>query len=78
VIALEDQLERMRERMRSLEQRARALEQEMADEVDRVRREFRAEIVPYQSPGEALVPASQVKGFKVKIRRDGDGASPGS
>jgi MerR family transcriptional regulator/heat shock protein HspR len=70
VIALEDQLEKMRERMRSLESRARALEQEMAEEVERVRRSFRAEIVPYQAPGEALLPASEVKPFKVPIRRD--------
>jgi MerR family transcriptional regulator/heat shock protein HspR len=75
VIALEDQLEKMRERMRSLESRARALEQEMAEEVERVRRSFRAEIVPYQAPGEALLPASEVKPFKVPISRDHDRGS---
>src|ERR671929_374463 len=57
VFELEEQLERMRRRMRSLEKQAEKLEVEMAEELDRVRRSFKAELVPYQPPGQALVPS---------------------
>src|SRR6478672_5628565 len=44
VFELEGQLERMTRRMEALERRAEQLEAEMAAEVERVRRELRAEI----------------------------------
>src|SRR5213082_2006059 len=56
VFELEGQIERMAERMEALEARARQIEEEMTAEVERVRREFRAEIVPYRPPEEALIP----------------------
>src|ERR687885_1498437 len=59
VFELEEELDRMRKRMRSLEKQAEKLEQEMAEELDRVRRSFKAELVPYQAPGQALVPAGK-------------------
>src|ERR671929_677635 len=59
VFELEEELERMRRRMRSLEKQAEKLEQEMADELDRVRRSFKYELVPYQPPGQALVPSGK-------------------
>jgi MerR family transcriptional regulator/heat shock protein HspR len=54
VFELEDELEKMRARMDRLQQKATELEVEMAKEIDRVRREFRAEIVRYEPPGSAL------------------------
>jgi MerR family transcriptional regulator/heat shock protein HspR len=52
VFELEEQLEKMRGRMERLQQRAAELEQEMADEIERVKKQFRAEIVKYEPPGE--------------------------
>jgi MerR family transcriptional regulator/heat shock protein HspR len=67
VFELEEEIERMRRRMRSLEKQAEKLEQEMAAELDRVRRSFKAELVPYQAPGQALVPAGLRKGDGIRI-----------
>ena len=67
VFELEEELDRMRRRMRSLEKQAEKLEQEMAAELDRVRRSFKAELVPYQAPGQALVPAGKRKGDGIRI-----------
>src|SRR5215212_8817684 len=64
VFELEEELGRMRRRMQQLEKQAEKLEQEMAAELDRVRRSFKYELVPYQPPGQALVPAG-------KKRKDG-------
>src|SRR3982751_5213569 len=67
VFELEEELDRMRKRMRSLEKQAQKLEQEMADELERVRRSFKAELVPYQPPGQALVPSGKRKGDGIRI-----------
>src|SRR4051794_5004419 len=67
VFELEEELDRMRKRMRSLEKQAEKLEQEMAAEIDRVRRSFKAELVRYQPPGQALVPAGKRKGDGIRI-----------
>jgi MerR family transcriptional regulator/heat shock protein HspR len=71
VFELEEELDRMRRRMRSLEKQAERLEQEMVAELDRVRRSFKAELVPYQPPGTALIPASgrRADGIRIPIRR---------
>jgi MerR family transcriptional regulator/heat shock protein HspR len=59
VFELEDELDRLRRRLRSLEKQAERLEREMVSELERVRRSFKRELVPYQPPGQALVPAAQ-------------------
>src|SRR3954449_328872 len=46
VFELEQEIERMRRRMRSLEKQAETLEGEMAAELDKLRRSFKAELVP--------------------------------
>ena len=56
VFELEDQLERMSGACEALEERAEALQAEMATELEEVRRSFRAELVRYEAPGTALVP----------------------
>ena len=71
VFELESQIERMTARMEALERRAEEIEAEMAAEVERVRREFRAEIVPYQPPEESLIPVADLKRLRIPVRRRG-------
>jgi len=77
VFELERELERMENRMEHLRRQADRAERELRDEIERVRRSFKAELVPYEPPGSALIPA---RGERVRIpiarrRRDG-GSSP--
>jgi MerR family transcriptional regulator/heat shock protein HspR len=67
VFELEGEIDRMRRRMRSLEKQAEKLEQAMADELDKVRRSFKFELVPYEKPGSALVPARALRADGVRI-----------
>ena len=64
VFELETEIDRMRRRMRNLERQADRDQEELAEELERVRRSFRAELVPYEPPGQALVP----KGDAVRVR----------
>ena len=59
VFELEQEMGRMERRMHALEREARQLEQQMADELDKVRRSFKRELVPYEPPGQALVPTGR-------------------
>jgi MerR family transcriptional regulator/heat shock protein HspR len=79
VFELEEQLERMERRVRSLEREAERVRDEMAEEIERVRRSFRAEIVRYVPPGQALVPARQPQagGVRIPVSRRRDGQSSG-
>src|SRR5213595_2269774 len=54
VFELEEELEKMRARMARLQSKTDELEQEMADELERVKKSFRAELVPYEPPGTVL------------------------
>jgi MerR family transcriptional regulator/heat shock protein HspR len=54
VFELEEELERMRARMARLQSKTEELEVEMAEELERVKKSFRAEIVRYEPPGTAL------------------------
>ena len=54
VFELEEELEKMRARMARLQTKTDELEQEMADELERVKKSFRAEIVKYEPPGSLL------------------------
>jgi MerR family transcriptional regulator/heat shock protein HspR len=69
VFELEGQIMRMTQRMEALERRAEQIEAEMAAEVERVRREFRAEIVPYRPPQESLIPARDLARTRIRVRR---------
>ena len=68
VFELEDQIDRMSRRMEQLERRALRIQQEMEQELENVRRSFRAEIVRWEPPGAALVPVRRVQR---RDRRDG-------
>jgi MerR family transcriptional regulator/heat shock protein HspR len=70
VFELEEQMERMRDRMTRLERQAERMEQDMREEIERVRKSFRAELVPYRPPGSELIPAAQGgRGVKIRIAR---------
>lgn len=56
VFALEAELGRLRDRMTRVERAAEAMRLELEGEIERVRRSFRAELVRYEPPGQALVP----------------------
>jgi MerR family transcriptional regulator, heat shock protein HspR len=74
VFELEEEMTRMRRRMRALERQADRIQSELQSELKRVRRSFRAELVPYEPPGSALVPASGLrdgKTVRVRIERPG-------
>ena len=67
VFELEQEIDRMRERMRRIERQAERMQREMHEEIERVRKSFRAELVPYQPPGSALIPARDARGPRVRI-----------
>jgi|SRR5437588_2147212 len=69
VFELEGQIDHMTTRMEALESRAQQIEDEMAAEIERVRRSFRAEIVPYRPPGEALIPAKDLRSLRIPVQR---------
>jgi MerR family transcriptional regulator, heat shock protein HspR len=67
VFELEHEMERMRSRMRTLERQAERLERELVEGIERVRRSYRRELVPYEPPGQALVPKGDA--VRVPVRR---------
>jgi MerR family transcriptional regulator, heat shock protein HspR len=68
VFELEGELEQMRRRMDRLERRAEQMRKEFDDEVARVRRSFRFELVPYEPPEQALMPRRD-DSVRIKVRR---------
>jgi len=60
VLALEEELEAARERVETLEKRAHEAQAEMEAELERVRKSFRAELVPVKHTG-ALIPIKHLK-----------------
>jgi MerR family transcriptional regulator, heat shock protein HspR len=67
VFELEAELERMRSRMEGVRREAERMERDLRDEIERVRRSFKAELVPYQPPGSALIPARAARAATVRI-----------
>ena len=65
VFELEEEMERMRRRMRSLERQAAKVQQELSAEIDRVRRSMKHELVLYEPPSQSLIGP----GVRVPIRR---------
>jgi MerR family transcriptional regulator/heat shock protein HspR len=83
VLALEEQLERATRRLEALERRSREMREEMEAEIDRVRRSFKAELVPYRASTD-LVRARDASPARHRIavehvqrRRDGGSATAG-
>jgi MerR family transcriptional regulator/heat shock protein HspR len=73
VLRLERSLDRMQRELRRMRERADRIEEQMAEEVERVRKSFRAEIVPYGAyEPRDIVPADQARPIKIPVRRPGD------
>src|ERR687898_2176059 len=70
VFELEEEIERMRRRMRNLERHAQRVQEELHKELERVRRSFKHELVPYEPPSQALMPRSPGgRGVRIPVRR---------
>ena len=67
VLELEQQLESMERKVKALEKRAGELKTEV-ERLEQLRRELRAEIVPYAKGG-AIVRNSDVKRFSLQVQR---------
>jgi MerR family transcriptional regulator/heat shock protein HspR len=68
VFELEEELGRARRRLRNLERQAQRVQQELEEEIERVRRSFKRELVVYEPPEQALLPAKRDGGRGVRIR----------
>jgi MerR family transcriptional regulator/heat shock protein HspR len=70
VLELEEQIERMRSEIGSMRKRAAELERQMLDEVERVRKSFRAELVPYGAyEPEQIAPARPASPVTIPVER---------
>ena len=67
VFELEEEIDRIRRRMHSLERQAERVREELQQEVERVRRSVKRELVVYEPPERALSPSEP--GVRVRIRR---------
>jgi MerR family transcriptional regulator/heat shock protein HspR len=80
VLTLEAQLERAREQLGRMRARAAEIERTMLEEIERVKRSARAEIVPYGAyDARDIVPSEDAKAVKIPVkRRRGGSESDGS
>jgi MerR family transcriptional regulator/heat shock protein HspR len=70
VLQLEMQLERARAEVGRMRQRATELERRMLDEIERVKRSFRAEIVPYGAyDAPKIVPGGEGAPVRIPVER---------
>jgi MerR family transcriptional regulator/heat shock protein HspR len=69
VFELEAELAQMRRRMDRLERRAQQMRAQFEEEVARVRRSFRRDLVPYEPPERALIPRPSRDGVRIEVRR---------
>jgi len=67
VFELEGEVERMRRRVRALERQAERMQRELREEIDRVRRSVKRELVLYEPPSHALMPKG--RGVRIPIQR---------
>jgi MerR family transcriptional regulator/heat shock protein HspR len=73
VLALEEELERATRRLEALERRSAQMREEMAAELESVRRSLKAEIVPYKTSTD-LIRAEEVRPPRrrsIRVERDG-------
>jgi MerR family transcriptional regulator/heat shock protein HspR len=68
VFALEEEIDRMRRRMRNLERQAERVQHDLQAELERVRRSFKNELVLYEPPSQALAPPTKPDEPAVRIR----------
>jgi MerR family transcriptional regulator/heat shock protein HspR len=67
VFELEEEMNRMRRRMRALERQATKVQEELRAEIDRVRRSVKRELVLYEPPSASLLPSDTA--VRIPIRR---------
>jgi MerR family transcriptional regulator/heat shock protein HspR len=67
VLALEEMMHAMQQRMERLARRAEQIEREMLARVDEVHRSYRRELVPWQPPGAAL--GLGERPFQIRVER---------
>jgi MerR family transcriptional regulator, heat shock protein HspR len=67
VFELEGEIDRMRRRVRALERQAERVQQELREEIERVRRSVKRELVVYEPPSQALMPKGP--GVRIPIQR---------
>jgi MerR family transcriptional regulator, heat shock protein HspR len=71
VFELEEEIDRMRRRMRNIERQAERVQAELAAEIERVRRSFKRELVLYEPPRRDLMPSDSTRPVRVPIERPG-------
>jgi MerR family transcriptional regulator/heat shock protein HspR len=72
VFELEQEIQRMRRRMRNLERAAARAQRELEEELERVRRSFKRELVLYEPPSKALMPSGGTdRAVRIPIERPG-------
>src|SRR5215213_7075323 len=70
VFELEDEIERLRRRMRNLERQAERVRDELGRELERVRRSLKHELVLYEPPSQALTPRkARERSVRIPVRR---------
>jgi MerR family transcriptional regulator, heat shock protein HspR len=69
VFELEQELERMRRRVQRMEREAEEAREALEREIERVKRSFKRELVPYQPPGADLIPARELRGVRIPVSR---------
>ncbi len=70
VFELEEEIERIRRRMRNIERQALRVRDELNQELERVRRSLKHELVLYQPPSQALTPRKAgERGTRIPVRR---------
>ena len=72
VLELEEQLERASRRLEALERRSAEMRAEMEAEIERVRKSFKAELVPYKGATTDLIRADDVRPRRRSIRVERD------
>src|SRR6476660_3657921 len=68
VLDLEEQLERASRRLQALERRSAEMRAEMEAEIERMRKSFKAELVPYKGATTDLIRADDVRPRRRSIR----------
>ena len=68
VFELEQEVARMRRRLNNIERAAERAQEELRQEIARVRQAAKAELVPYEPPGQALAPREQAA-VRIRVRR---------
>ena len=72
VLDLEEQLERASRRLEALERRSAEMRAEMEAEIERVRKSFKAELVPYKGTATDLIRADAARPRRRSIRVERD------